>query len=173
MRPFVRVGVVVVGYVVAFLVAFAVVAIHVAATSGPDRQAYGVMYGFGDDLLFLAVFGVAAVPPTAAALFFLRSYHSFWLVLSVVALGIATTGLAALVDYVATRTADAGSILHTWSALAVLRILGAPLFVPAFLLSGLFAPNRSSRIALLVATAMEAAVFASVAFIWFHPFCSH
>jgi len=131
------------------------------------------MYGFGDDLLFLAVFGVAAVPPTAAALFFLRSYRSFWLVLSVVALGIATTGLIALIDYVAPRTADAGSILHTWSALAGLRILSAPLFVLAFLLSGLVAPNRSSRIALLVATAIEAAVFAYVAFIWFHPFRAH
>jgi len=173
MRPRVKVGLVVAGYVVAFLVAFAVVAIHVAATSGPDRQVYGAMYGFGDDLLFLAVFGVAAVPPTAAALFFLRSYRSFWLVLSVVALAIATTGLVALIDYIAPRTADTGSILHTWSALAGLRILSAPLFVLAFLLSGLFAPNRSSRIALLVATAIEAVVFAYVALVWFHPFRSH
>ena len=173
MRPPVKVGLVVAGYVVAFLVAFAVVAIHVAATSGPDRQVYGAMYGFGDDLLFLAVFGVAAVPPTSAALFFLRSYRSFWLVLSVVALAIATTGLVALIDYIAPRTADTGSILHTWSALAGLRILSAPLFVLAFLLAGLFAPNRSSRIALLVATAIEAAVFAYVAFVWFHPFRSH
>ncbi len=173
MRPLVKVGVVVAGYVVAFLVAFAVVAIHVAATSGPDRQRYSVMYGFGDDLLFLTVFGVAAVPPTAAALFFLRSYRSFWLVLSVVALCIATTGLVALIDYVAPRTADAGSVLHTWSALAGLRILSAPSFALAFLLSGPFAPNRSSRIALRVATAIEATVFASVAFIWFHPFRSH
>ena len=116
MRSVVKVGLVVAGYVVAFLVAFAVVAIRVAATSGPDRQAYSVMYGFGDDLLFLAVFGVVAVPPTSTALFFLRSYRSFWFVLSVVALCIATTGLA---------------------------------------------------------TAIEAAVFASVAFIWLHPFRSH
>ena len=173
MRPVVKVGLVVAGYVVAFLVAFAVVAIRVAATSGPDRQAYSVMYGFGDDLLFLAVFGVVAVPPTSAALFFLRPYRSFWLVLSVVALCIATTGLAALIDYVAPRTAHASSILQAWSALAGLRILGAPLFALAFLLSGLFAPNRSSRIALLVATAIEAAIFASVAFIWLHPFRSH
>ena len=172
MRPLVKIALVVAGYVVAFLVAFAVVAIYVAATSGPDRQTYSVMYGFGDDLLFLAVFGVAAVPSTAAALFFLRSYRSFWRVLSVAALCIATTGLVALIGYVAARTAGAGSILQTWSALASLRILSAPLFTLAFLLSGLFAPNRSSRIALLVATAIEAAVFAYVAFVWFHPFRS-
>ena len=150
--------------------AVAVVTIYVAATSGPDRQTYGVMYGFGDDLLFLAVFGVAAVPATGAALFFLRPYRSFWLVFSVVALGIATTGLTVLIGYVASRTADVRFILHVWSALAPLRILIAPLFALNFFLSGLFAPNRSYRIALLVAAAIEAAVFAYVAFTWFHPF---
>ncbi len=173
MRPLVKVGLVVAGYVVAFLVAFAVVAIHVAATSGPDRQVYSAMYGFGDDLLFLAVFGVAAVPPSGAVLFFLRPYRAFWRVLSVVALGTATTGLAALIINIAAQTGDAGSILHTWSALASLRILGAPLLALAFLLSCLFAPNRFSRIALLVATVIEAAVFAYVALMWFRPFRSY
>jgi hypothetical protein len=169
MRPLVKVGLVVAGYVTAVMVAVAVVAIYVAATSGPDRQVYSVMYGFGDDLLFLAAFGIAAVPATGAALFFLRPYRSFWLVLSVVALGIATTGLAALIGYVAPRTADARFILHAWSDLASLRILIAPFFALNFFLSGLFAPNRSSRIALLVAAVIEAGVFAYVAFIWFHP----
>jgi len=164
-----KAGLVVTGYVAAC----AVVAIYVIATNGPDRQGYSGMYAFGDSLLFLAVFGVAAVPATGAALFFLRPYRSFWLVLSVAALGIAITGLAALFDYVAAQTADARSILHAWSALAVLRILVAPLFALTFLLSGFLAPNRSSRIALLVATVVEATVFISVAFIWFHPFRSH
>lgn len=168
MRPLVKVGLVVTGYVVAF-VAAAVVAIHVAATSGPYRQGAGGMYGFGDDLLFLAVFGLAAVPPTSAVLFFLRPYRAFWLVLSVVALSIASTGLAALIVYVAPRTDDVRSILHTISALSPLRVLVAPLFALTFLLSCLFAPNRSSRVALLVATVIEAAVFAYVASIWFHP----
>jgi hypothetical protein len=52
----------------------------------------------------------------------------------------------------------------------VLRILVAPLFAIFFLLSGLFAPNRSARIALLVATAIEMAVCVYVGFTWFHPF---
>jgi hypothetical protein len=172
MSPLVKVGLVVGGYVVAFLVAGAAVAIHVAATSGPDSQASSGMYAFGDVFLFLAVFAVAAVPSTAAALFLLRAYRSFWLGLSAVALGIATTGLVALIGYAASRTADAGSILHAWSALAVLRILGAPLVALIFLLSGLFAPRRSSRIALVIATAIEAGVFVYVAFIWFYPFRS-
>ena len=164
-----KVGLIAGGYVGAFFVAAAVVAIYVASTSGPDRQTYGAMYAFGDSLLFLAVFGVAAVPPTGAALFFLRSYRSFWLALSVAALAIAATGLAAFIDYVAAQSADAGSILHSWSAVASLRILVAPLFALAFVLSGLFAPDRFSRIALLVAGLIEAAVFVYVALLWSHP----
>lgn len=39
-----------------------------------------------------------------------------------------------------------------------------------FLVSGLFAPNRSARISLLAATTIETAVFAYVALSWFHPF---
>jgi len=166
MRPLARVGLVLGGYVVAFVVASAVVSVYVAATSGPDRQAYSAMYGFGDDLLFLAVFGIAAVPASGAALFLLKLYRAFWLALSIAALGIAATALAALIGYVAARTADAPSLLHTWSGLAALRILVAPLFALGFLLSGLLAPNRSSRFALLAATVLEAAVFAYVAFVW-------
>ncbi len=152
------------GYVLAFLIACAVVAIYVAATSGADRQTYAAMYDFGDSLLFLAVFGVAAVPATAAALFFLRPCRSFWLVLSIVALVLALTGVAACVEFLAARTAfRAGSTPSPWSGLAVLRILVAPLFSLAFLLSGLFAPSRFARIALIVATVVEAAIFG----LWF------
>ena len=173
MKPLAGVGLVLGGYVVAFVVASALVSVYVAATSGPDRQAYSAMYGFGDDLLFLAVFGIAAVPAGGAALFLLKPYRAFWLALSVAALGIAATSLAALIGYVAARTADAPSLLHTWSGLAALRILVAPLFALGFLLSGLLAPNRSSRFALLVATVVEVAAFAYVALIWFHPFGAH
>ena len=173
MRPVARVGLVLGGYVLAFVVASALVSVYVAATSGPDRQASGGMYGFGDGLLFLAVFGIAAVPASAAALLFLKPYRVFWRALSVAALGIAASSLAALIGYVAARTADAPSLLHTRSGLAALRILVAPLFALGFLLSGLLAPNRSSRFALLVATVVEAATFAYVALIWFHPFGAH
>jgi hypothetical protein len=165
MTPRIKVASVLGGYIVAFLIASVVVAIYVAATSGADRQAYGAMYGFGDSLLFLAVLGVAAVPATAAALFFLRPCRSFWLVLSVVALALALTGVAACIEYLGARTAfRTGSTPSAWSGLAVLRILVAPLFALTFLLSGLFAPSRFARIALVVAAVIEAAIFAR----WFH-----
>ncbi len=91
-----KVGAVVGGYVAAFLVASAAVGIRLANTSGPDTQASSGMYAAGDALLFAAVFGVAALVPTGAALFFLRPYRRFWTVLSTFSLGVAVTGLAAV-----------------------------------------------------------------------------
>ena len=166
-RAAIKIGLVVAGYAGAFLIAAAVVAIYVASTSGPDRHLYGAMYDFGDSLLFLAAFGAAAVLPTGAALFFLRPYRSFWRVISVAALAVAATGLAALVAYLAGRTADPGSGLQAWSGVSVLRVFAAPLFALIFFLSGLFAPIRTVRITLFAATSVEVAVFACVALIWF------
>ena len=88
-----KVGLVGGGYLAAVLVAAGVVAAYVAATGGADRQVYGGMYAFGDMLLFLGVFGVAAVPATAAGLYFLRSYPRFWRVASTCALVCAASGL--------------------------------------------------------------------------------
>src|SRR6185369_14182295 len=143
----------------ALVVASVAVGIYIAATSGPDRQDYAGMFAFGDFILFLAVFGLAAVPASGAALFFLRPNRSFWRVASVVALAIATTGIAALASYLLSQSTDARSFLGVWTALSPLRILLAPLCAVAFFLAGLFAPTRSSEVAFLVAATVEAAVF--------------
>jgi len=170
MRAAAKVGLVAAGYVGAFLVASAVVAVYVASTSGPDRQTYGAMYDFGDSLLFLGVLGVAAVPATAAALFFLRPHRRFWLALCVVVPAVAITALMALIGYVLGQGAGANAAYKAWSALAVLRILASPLFAGAFLLSGLLAPGRAFRLVLFAATLIEMLVCGWVAVTWFHPF---
>jgi hypothetical protein len=159
MRTPAKLAVVAAGYVGAFLAALAIVALYVAATSGPDRQASGGMYAFGDSLLFLGVLGVAAVPATAAGLFFLRPYLPFWRVLAFGGVAFAATGLAALGVCVAARAADAGPSLHSWSAFAVLRILVAPVVALAFLVSGALAPRPAARFALCAAMASETLIF--------------
>ena len=169
MRPTAKVGLVGAGYLGAFAIASAVLAVYIAATSGPDRQTYGVMFAFGDDLLFLAVFGVVGVAPTGAALFFLRPYRSFWRTLSVSAVVVAATAGTALLIYLVSAGAGADSATRAWSAPAVLRILTAPLFALVFLVSAVMAPSRGPRLALLIATAVEASVFVCVAFTWFRP----
>lgn len=166
MRAAAKVGLVAAGYAGAFGVAWAVVAVYVASTSGPDRQTYGAMYDFGDSLLFLAVLGVAAVPATAAALFFLRPHRSFWLTLCVVVPAVALTALVALIEYIGARGAG-----HTaWSGVAVLRILASPLFAGAFFLSALLAPGRAFRLVLFAAALIEMLICGWVALTWFHPF---
>lgn len=170
MRPIAKAGLVAIGYIAAFAIALLVVSSYVAATSGPDRQSSSGMYAFGDSLLFLAAFGLAAVPATSAALFFLRPRRAFWVTLSVASLAVASTSLAAVLIYVAPMAFDSRSLLHSWSAFATLRILVAPLFAIFFALSGLFAPNRSARISLMAGATIEMAGFAYVAFTWFRPF---
>jgi hypothetical protein len=169
MKPFAKVGVVAVGYIAAFLVASTAVGIRLANTSGPDAQASSGMYAFGDALLFVAVFGVAALVPTGAALFFLRPYRHFWTVLSAFGLGVAVTGLTAAALFAIDRHAAPPSPLATWAGLSVLRILVAPLLALTFLVCTVLAPYRFPRFALLAVTLMEAAVCAYGGFVWFVP----
>jgi hypothetical protein len=161
--------IVIAGYVAAAVVAFIVVIVYVAATDGPERQDSAGMYAFGDSVLFLASFGLAAIPATSAALFFLRSHPSFWRVGSIVALAIAATAVAALVDFLAPQVfgdshADASSVLSP------LRVLFAPLCAIAFFLSGIFAPIRFCRIVFVSAAAVETVVFVWVALLLLRPF---
>ena len=159
MKALAKVGLVGAGYISAVAIATAVVAVYIAATQGPDRRDYAAMFDFGDSLLFLGVFGLAAVLPTGAALFFLRPYRRFWRLLSIVALVMAATALAAFVAMLAWRAAGGRSGASAWAALASLRILVAPVFGLAFAVSAVFAPSRNPRLALLAATAAEALVF--------------
>jgi hypothetical protein len=169
MSSTVRLALVAAGYVGAFLVASAVVAIRVANTSGPEAQASSGMYAFGDAFLFVLVFGLLALVPTCAALYFLRSYRRLWVALSVVGVVVAFTGTAAVSLYAFGRDASIPSTLATLAAISVLRILLAPILVPAFLLFGLLSPHRFPRIALLAATLMELAVAAYAGFAWILP----
>lgn len=166
MKPIAKVGLVIGGYAGAALVALAAFAVYTAVTEGPDRQASAGMYAFADGVLFLGAFGVAAVPPTATALFFLRPHRAFWRALAVLAIAVAATALAATASYLEGRAGSIDSTLSDWSVYAVLRILAAPFLGVAFLLSGLFAPRWSFRVPLLFAAGVEGAVFLYIAVLW-------
>ena len=172
MRPLLKIGLIALGYIASVLLAGAVVAIRIAATSGPDAQASSGMYAFGDALLFVTVLGVSALVPTGAALFFLRPYPRFWTVFSALGLAVAITGLVAAVLFAVGRTA-VSSPLATWVGLSVLRILVAPLLALVFLAFTVLSPSRSPRLAFLAATAAEAAVSAYGAFVWVLPLLLH
>jgi len=69
-KGYAKAGIVIGGYSAAFVIASAAVAVHVAATDPIEASAASGMYAFGDLLLFGGVFGVIALIPTGAALFF-------------------------------------------------------------------------------------------------------
>lgn len=167
-KPPLKVGAVAAGYVAAFLVASAAVAIRLANTSGPDTQAASGMYAFGDLIVFVAVFGIVALLPTGAALFFLRPYRRFWTVLAVFGLGVAVTGLTAVAVFAVGRHATSSPVA-AWAAFSVLRILVAPLLALASLVCAVLSPYRFPRWAFLAATAAEGAVSAYAGFVWFLP----
>jgi len=165
-----KVGVVAAGYVAAGLVAYAAVRIRMATTIGYDAS--GGMHAFGDSLLFVGVFGVVGLVPTATALFFLRPYRLFWRALSAFGLGVAVTGLAATILSAVGSQEAPPSLLGMWAALSVLRILVAPLLALLFLVCTVLSPYRFARWALLAATVTEAAVTAYAGFLWFVPLFS-
>jgi hypothetical protein len=169
MKPLPKIAVVAGGYVVAFVLASAAVAVRVAGTSGPTAQASSGMYAFGDSVLFVGVFGLCALVPTGAALFFLRSYPRFWVTLSALAVALAVTGITATGLFAVGRHATAPSPLAFWGALSVLRILVAPLLALAFLVCTAFSPSRRPRLAFIAATAIEAAVSLYGGAVWFIP----
>ncbi|WP_035615970.1 hypothetical protein [Haloferula sp. BvORR071] len=150
LSPRVKIALVAGGYLLAIGSAFAVVVCRLLAMSalGIARVDSG-MAAFSDFLLFLAVFGIAAVLPTAAALWFLRPYPAFWRGYSIVGLAFASVALIAFVTWFF------GDSTTAIAAIAFFRILFAPLFTLAFLLSGVFAPQRRARLCFLAATVME------------------
>jgi len=169
MKPVTKIDVVVGGYIAALLLAAVTVAIHGAVTSGPDAQASSGMYAFGDLLLFLGVFGVAGLVPTGAALFFLRPYRAFWSVTSGLGMVIALTGIGAAVLYAFGRQAPAPSPLASWVALAVLRLLAAPILALNFLAFAALSAYRTPRLTFLAAVVLEGLVTGYMAIVWFGP----
>ena len=174
MKALVKFGVVLAGYVAAVLAAGAAVAVRVANTSGPDAQASAGMYAFGDGLLFVAVFSAVALFPTGLALYFLRPYRWFWVVLSITALAIAVTAILAASVYVLAASPGTSPRVALGDLGGVSQSCGCSLSPPlaaAFVVAGFIAPSRASRWALLAAAGIEGAVAAYAVLHWFAGCC--
>ena len=163
MSPARKVLLVAVGYAGAIAAAWLALRLHVLATDTPDRQSAAGMYAFGDTVVFVGAFALAAIPATALALYFLRSVPRFWLWASVAAVALATTAVAAMLSYLLRAP---GFPDNTWTALAPLRILLAPVLGLGCFLGLILAPTRSSRRLLLAAVAMEFGAFLAVVLVW-------
>jgi len=153
------------GYVLAFLVASGVVAVHVALTLGPDRDLYGGMHAFGDLLLFLVVFGAAAIAPTAASVFLLRHSALFWAIATTFALALAATYLASVAAWFLALHFPGSIPEHTiWEAITIPVFVTSP-FLFACFLGATLAAAGAYRFLLALAAAMQG-VCASYALVW-------
>lgn len=158
MRPRGRTGLVLAGYVAAFILAVIGFLILRVDSSLPDNQ--GGMAAFGDFLLFCGLWSILSLAPTALWLVFLRPYPRFWRVFAVACVLLAATGpIAALM--MGPALAPAWVLLHL---LALLKVLGAPVLAFGFLVCAAIAPVRRARLTLLGAATVEA-VTAAYAFI--------
>jgi hypothetical protein len=167
LKILIKLGVVLAGYVLAFLVADEALYLRQLETQGdPAVQASAGMYAFGDFILFIEVFGLSAIIPTGLALFFLRGFKRSWLAFSLVCLAVALTGLGATAAVILGHNLPADS--SVWGALAslgVLRTLLAPVLAPGFMVATLVAPTWPCRWTLLAATVIEGAAGGSW-FLW-------
>ena len=137
-------------------------------TQGPDAQASAGMYAFGDFMLFVAVFGIAALLPTGLGLYYLRPVRFFWTFLAIAALPVVATGPVCAVSVELMRhLRNAPSFLQTGAALGVLQLLGAPLLAAWLLLCACLAPTRFPRWTMLGATIVEGLVATYALFHWF------
>jgi hypothetical protein len=165
MKPLTKVVIVTAGYVAAFLAAWAIVAVYEHMTRDTGVDTSGGMYAFGISLLFVGVFAVAAIPASVAMLVFLRPHPWFWRAASATALVVAGVAVVGVTTFWKGAMPMPGTV-ERWTILAGATVLIAPVFVLAFGLAGLFAPNRRSRFALLGAMAIETAAFGVMILRW-------
>ncbi len=155
------------GYAAAFAAAWVGEDIYERLTWVMRSQSSQGMVAEGDAILFLILFGAAALVPTGLALYFTRSSLKFWSILSKAAGVFALTG--PLME-MANMTMKALKLLELpmrmpWDLLSffcLARVFAAPLLMGAFFLSVLIAPEPSSRKRLLFAMGVEIALFGFV-----------
>jgi hypothetical protein len=168
MKPLHKAGVVVGGYIASAIIAVAAVTARNATIDPAVALASSGMYAFGDLMLFVAVFGVCALVPTGAMLYFARPYATVWNVLSVTSVIVAITGVMSAIVYAIGRN-ETDSVLGMLATASVLRILIAPLLALAFAVCAVIVVDRTPRRRLFAASAMEAAVSVYAAIVWFAP----
>jgi len=159
------------GYVGAFLVAELAVYLN-NLHRDPAVSNTGMAAG-GDMILFLGVFGVVSVIPTAVLLYSLRRFHTLWLIFATVSLLLACTGPFLVLAMI---VASHPGVDPFWTSLAqagVLRTFAAPVFALAFLVCAIIASAKPSRWLFVSSAGLEICVCIYGLVHWFLPLWFH
>ena len=91
MKTITKIGLVLAGFLLAFVGASLAAYLDDLATSQFQAQSGGMVAG-GEMILFIGVFAFLSVFPIGLTLFFLRSNENFWNLFSLCAIGLALNG---------------------------------------------------------------------------------
>jgi hypothetical protein len=154
-----KLGLVLLGYVLAFVAAYIISWLRERALQEMDpAQFSGGMQAFGDMLFFLGLFGALSLIPTAMALWFLRPFLKFWNFLSIAALYMASTAPVAVILFLLTHSPMLPDWVKIISFISLMKIMATPFFAFGFLITAFISPPQPRRWALFTAAAIEGAV---------------
>jgi len=158
MKKPVKIGIVIVGYILACVAAYVATYINELATRSTDAQASQGMFAFGQSILFLLVFGGLALIPTVLTFYFLRSSEKFWNGFAVLCLVFSIIGLIivianALMNANVLHIAESSATVI--SLFGVLGAFGAPILIIGFLVLAVIAPSRRPRVLLFASAGLE------------------
>ena len=167
MNRWIKLGIVLAGYVLAFVTSFFMTALYDRQFSPEDNQTMGGMIAGGEMMYGSTIFVLVSLVPTGLALWFLRPSRRFWSAFSSAGLWFAIVGLAAVVAMLATTgMTDGVSLMLFVDLLSLVQMLGSPLWILSFALSAALAPAPDLRRRLLAALVIEF-VIAACGFVHF------
>jgi hypothetical protein len=158
MNRWMKVGIVLAGYVLALIASVAAVVIYDQHFTAADNQASGGMIAGAELMYGTGIFLLVALAPTALALWFIRKSRAVWSWFSGLALAFAILGLAAVIRTLVIHEPPRALFIELVGVIGVAQMLGSPLWIGGFALFAWLAPARDLRVRLLVATAIELAV---------------
>lgn len=161
-----KVGLVIAGYVAAFVAGGLAARLYDVRVAALPYDTSGGMYAGGQMMASLAAFLVVALAPTLLALWFLRGHERFWNGVGVLSIAFAAAGLLAALLF---RSAPTQGALAVLSLLGLAQLLGVPLWAGAFVLFACLAPTRSARRKMMIAVGIELVIGIVALVHWFVP----
>jgi hypothetical protein len=169
MSRWAKVGLVCVGYLLAFVAGGVAGRMYNARVSALPYDTSGGMYAGGEFLSVLAAFLVVALVPTLLVLWFLRGSTRLWQAVALASLGFACAGLLAVLSPLVVQASYKDPLMLSLSLLGLAQLLGVPLWTAAFVLFAFLAPTRPVRRLLIAAIGLELVIGVCALIHWFMP----
>ena len=160
MKRWMKVGIVLAGYGLAFIASVAFAAIYDRHFTAADNRTMGGMIAGAELIYGTGIFLLVALAPTSLAMWFMRNSRPVWACFTGFGLAFAILGLPAVLFTLTIREPPRALLIQLASVIGVAQMLGSPLWVGGVAHFAWLAPARDLRRGMLFATAIEVAVAA-------------